>query len=92
MEKISEWIKGDSEVCRPCFLPTLVNWFVWRLETTGRKEIAEKLKNVALNEPPEEVASLMDNIMEDVCKQDSETCSYLKEVTSIMMEAEKETT
>ena len=61
---ITEWIKGEGKVCRPCVLPVLLSWYVSELEERGSKEASEKLRQLAekVDLTPQELAQEMDNI------------------------------
>jgi len=61
---LTEWIRREGKICRPCVLPVLASWYLSELEERGNKEHGDMIRRLAekVNLSPEELAGELDNI------------------------------
>jgi hypothetical protein len=67
---MGEWLKQETQECRPCLMGPVVDWYATELEEKGRPELADELRQVVeeLQDESEvaKVGERMDSIKEAV--------------------------
>jgi len=65
---MAEWIQngGDSEECRPCLLPPVIQWYRDELQEKGLGNLARQIKTVVKKGDPLLIAKRFDEIKEKV--------------------------
>lgn len=49
LQPMTEWIKGESEECRPCTLGPVVQWYWDELKEQGHPDVAQRLEKYVEN-------------------------------------------